>query len=1407
MCATYKDVNIEKYREEKRIFKYKIKKSDTISHLDNDVTVIEIPTKHISDFGDVELIRISQVDEFVKQCHFRGYPAYEKNLNERSYLANPDLSNSGSRQHEFKVDSSFMTFYDRAAVPQLVKGFSGSAIFANFGNDLYLVGIISKFKKSGAFICHSFDKFFREKTLIYDFHSECIIPGESLSCLLENTLKQLKPRYSESNFELPIEKKIDALVGNSSRRIFLTQYFNFNFANVERFTLDSEHVLERFLKLSKNMNVIDLDGNVINYRAKIDVLRKEMESILKLCKAYAKDCRDISLVDDLEAIVVSSLQNFKEFNNSIANFRNSADIVKLLRDTESKVLALSHSFDDFRFMNNKVILVKSKAGYGKSQLMGYLAKKWSSNKVPCFLILGQSLSEHAFPWLQIKKQISSDNCGQEDFLSVLEKMGKAAEHPVVIFIDAINEGKGIPLWNQFYTSFVETLQSYNWIKVILSYRTTYEKALFEGITIDPKIVIDHLGFKGREKEAVNFFFQDAGLPVPNLPSYSDNFSNPLFLKLFVIYYKKHQNIVDPKELLGLSKIFKNFFSYINHNLGKNANHPYESEKLDLVGLCIKSFVKSITESNKSYINYMDSYVLIEDTVRVFLEKPGFLNSLISEDLFSESIYWDNDSDYEYGIVFSYQKMGEFLIARHLLEGKSIKELKELRPTKNPIIKYLTEINFAHENLGVLESICLLLPEMHGHEVFDIWPQYKDSLIVITSFLNSLSDRSNKGYNENTVKHLKRVLTETRVESNSIWTNVLTFLFEPGNSFNADFLHTFLYDLSLAERDSTWTIYLQGYIGLDAASEISSILQLGLMIDSNDVKLPSTINTITWFLSSSNRKLRDDATRILIIVMAKNMEKILPWMKKFESVNDPYIRQRLYAIAFGSSFRTKNKELLSPISSYIYETIFNQAEVVSDILLRDYARLTIEYHLFNFPDKSIDIKKIRPPYNSKKIRTYPTDEKINGYPLKLGYQEKSYSGIHMILSSMITEHGKPGNMYGDFGRYVFGNAFKNWKSIDENKLSNLAIKLIVDKYGYNRTLSDLDTNLTSDSRQSQNVERIGKKYQWIAFHEILASVSDQFKFSDRWHIDESKLVFKGPWNPNVRDFDPTCITLSNNIISQALPSDYEYKIPKITNTKWISGKGNIPDARKIISYEDLNGEDWFVLEIDCVWYDNNDSLEAEKSLWYQVRSYITQDSEHSKILKWAKKQNFMGRWLPESTSRTEQYLGEYFWSPSNESFRNEYYSGNLWQELVEERGGKSIGKVSVAALQYLWEKEITGSRSFYVPNEYLFKLLELTPSRKDAMFTNSGDKLVAFDPSFNGEKVSCLVVNKRELLNKLKENHLNIFWTVLGEKQLTEYGDDRQKKYSLPTEISIVVSYKNDKLHKKENILVKDQTKA
>jgi len=272
-----------------------------------------------------------------------------------------------------------------------------------------------------------------------------------------------------------------------------------------------------------------------------------------------------------------------------------------------------------------------------------------------------------------------------------------------------------------------------------------------------------------------------------------------------------------------------------------------------------------------------------------------------------------------------------------------------------------------------------------------------------------------------------------------WETILSVTALPGHFFNAYSLHNHLVNLSLPDRDAGWTQFLKYKFNNDSA--VKRLIDWAWSendkthISDESIKLLSI--ALTWFHTSTNRQLRDCSTKALVCLLQDRLNVLVEVLEIFEKVNDPYVYERLFAVAYGCALRTKQKEVLTQISEYIFKTIFkDKDEIYPHALLRDYARGVIEFAKFSGCNLPFQIELVRPPYRSSFTKKYPTNDSISKL-YELDYKSKNFKdyqwGQNSILSSMATEHGH--RMYGDFGRYTFQRALRSW-DVDPNKLSNL-----------------------------------------------------------------------------------------------------------------------------------------------------------------------------------------------------------------------------------------------------------------------------------------------------------------------------------------------------------------------------------
>ena len=66
----------------------------------------------------------------------------------------------------------------------------------------------------------------------------------------------------------------------------------------------------------------------------------------------------------------------------------------------------------------------------------------------------------------------------------------------------------------------------------------------------------------------------------------------------------------------------------------------------------------------------------------------------------------------------------------------------------------------------------------------------------------------------------------------------------------------------------------------------------------------------------------------------------------------------------------------------------------------------------------------------------------------------------------------------------------------------------------------DASVASLDRHAEGgrTERIGKKYQWIALHELLARIADHCRYHEPWADQQGP--YEGPWQLSLRDIDPS-----------------------------------------------------------------------------------------------------------------------------------------------------------------------------------------------------------------------------------------------------------------------------------------------
>jgi hypothetical protein len=1133
-----------------------------------------------------------------------------------------------------------------------------------------------------------------------------------------------------------------------------------------------------------------------------------------ICKNLLKLTGDI--VTELYNLIEAKRKEKKELQSSSYYSRPYASELNSIYEFEDSINKAINYFNSApcKLYNNPFLLITGDAGMGKSHLLADVIERRKSNNMLSLLLLGENFSTKELPWTQIiNNQLRKAGIDEFIFLDALNAKAESIQSRIIIFIDAINEGEGRNIWPKSIKHFIETVKEYPWLGLVLTVRSSFERLITPVAVLTSDIITRtvHKGFYGVEYEAASKFFKHYNITQPHYPLLNPEFQNPLFLKLFCqsISEKGFKEI--PQGYEGIVTIVDSFIDNINERLSSEAYLYYDEHK-KLVQKAVYSIIQEMAVQNIDAISYEEADNIVD---KIFSNncaiKEPYLKRLISEGLFNVDLFWEENGKSYDVVFFAYQRFQDHITVSMLLNdycdfgssnyGDAVKKMEQLLST-----------NFvASENQNIIDALSIQIPERLNKELFELFPEKKEYSSIIDGFINSLIWRKHQTIGDSADNYVTDVILKDEYYVNYFFDIIISKTFSTTFSFNATYINFFLKNFSLAERDARWTTFLQNKYG--EKSDSNSVRRLINWAWNDDDKsyigdeeIYLTSVCLTWFLTSSNRYLRDSATKALICMLCGRQSLLIRLLKEFKTVNDPYVYERLYAVAYGITVRSFNKHHAKILCDYVYQTIFNQDIVYQHILLRDYARGIIEYALTKETTLEIDLKKIRPPYSSVMLpQKFPTNKLVD----KL-YAPKGNSGNYdgenwgstAILNSMTTEYGRGIAGYGDFGRYTFQHAFDDW-DIDYNGLSNYAVKLIFE-LGYNPLVFSKFDSEQGTGRINGHLERIGKKYQWIIFYELLARVSDQCVLKDEsdWNSPKKAINFEGPWYPYVRDIDPTMIIRDTKheryeAYSQHWWFNKNYSYWKDADEIWINKLDDLPQPEDIIQVFNENNCAWLWLEMQPTWSEPK-SLRVEfkdtdrKSITYWVNSYIIDRTEFEKFKKeFSKSVKYND--LPDTRTMYTVFSREYYWSSAFNFFNKPYYDGRQPTEIYDKKN-TYIGNAFRTAEYFLWEEEFDRSKNlaiqFYKPSHFLQKQLSLEFSTKEGEFVNEFGEMVCFDPSVNQKSISGLLIEKQTLVEWLNRENLSIFWIVLGEKNILSH-NWRNKTYPSQVQFCGLYSMKDN----------------
>lgn len=1014
-------------------------------------------------------------------------------------------------------------------------------------------------------------------------------------------------------------------------------------------------------------------------------------------------------------------------NNNPNKEKWSPKIKDFYRDEYPKLQPL---IDKWRLGKNQIVLAKGKAGMGKTHYVCATAERLCK-EMNVYLLFGSRFSEDQDFEAQL---CSMMGIGENALQKLNDKMIEENSNALII-IDALNEGATEYFWNVAMKRMETLLKLYDRLKLLITYR---EDENFD-LSI-PCSIIELRGFEANTNEAIQKYFayyqiEDSDGEIQK--RYFSEFNEPLFLSMFCVVAN-----CDFRFTMGdfsYSELFHQYIKYRNDIVSKGVD---EDSHRNVTEKALMKFANySLYYNQCSDISRQKARHYADQICRNRTWSNNLLNWILKENLMLST------GQQGERLMFGYQKMGDFLMADIFMHNKMTDAAK---------VDFILEKGTHREYASYRRFIIALLSE------WELTPQLLERKIATKMYHLILASLRHHGKNNQAI--LK-------------W-------MQNNNIFSVRILHDFLQDLTLevfmvahhvlksadmAHRDKAWsTMVNKEYSHRLDAQWFADFIAI-IPREDTDEGWSKVVILLCWMCTSPHPYVRGVVMRKLVEIFGNKPQMALFALNEFFDCNDPYVVQVVTSAIYGYLLRKHDATDAAKIADLILRFFYQDHKAPEDILVRQWTMLTLD-----LADKlngiNTHFSAISPPFVSK-----------NPYDLVVDKAEeisKDYFGLSNGSWKMYeTLYG-----FSDFRRYIIGTNSRTKSDVflkrENNGIQGVLlsdIQLMVANiakhdFHWNDDLGKLDDNVYSEGRYNNLTERFGKKYLWLALYKADALLSDHFKVADGCNYLYSPTendIEPTPYPWHTREYsriDPTILNASDTQAYTSFQADELEDVQTETNEQWMSKEHQIPKPRLMV--KDADGSEWIVLT--C--YDGY-KLDAEggtvKDLFLFSNAAFIKDTKLEIFGKWAARQNFYGRWMPERRNGSIDYLwNEYPWA---ETYKRTLHDVDDW----ENPGNGSTFKINLsyeAQLQEEWigldETEMY-LKEASMPNHFVMKALNLYTAERGVVRDKSNNAIAA--RNFSIGKMNGLAMRKDYLDQYLSDNNLALVFYSLGEKYIIQKG--------------------------------------
>lgn len=872
-----------------------------------------------------------------------------------------------------------------------------------------------------------------------------------------------------------------------------------------------------------------------------------------------------------------------------------------------------------KLAGTQVALMTGPAGIGKTYLaIDAVARRLAKGR-PSVVMHGRWFKNHD-PLADLRDllQMPSDLTGEET-IALLDESARTAGTPVLLVIDALNDTRPRSLWRDNLDRLITVVGRYSHVRLLLTARTHYvAQVLPPGVTL-PRF--EHTGFEGVEFEAVSEYAAFYGLEAPTSPPIHGEFDNPLYLRLVCEALQANSRLSLDQANMGLDELAKMVLDNANIIISDRVD---ASPSDRVVHRAMHALAAAIAdEGGEPLTRAKAQAVLVTIWSDVSAEK-SLLDALIAQGLIEEDVIPDG-SPYGADIVaITFERIGHHLIVSDALAG-----LTDAAGIRDQLAGRLGQLIGRDETIdvGILEATSVVVAERLGLELTEFESEIGNFDAIAAAVIAGTGWRSVTSITDKTGDIIVRALTR-KASFDAGLTMLFRLAARPGHPLNAEFLHRFLNRWNMGARDQ----FLSGWLHIThgTSGAVDRLIRWAREKPIHQVGKDTTrlwITALLWTTSTTDRRVREPATIAAARLLTRHPGEAAGLLERFSVVNDEWVVERALEVAYSALLANGSDTDWAAAAEVVWTSFFaSPADLTANVAVRDAARCILEAanDRANLPE-GVTVAQFRPPYASAWPLEWPTQGEIAQY--------KSHDYPKLVQSTT----------QDDFYRYKLEYDLKDRPGINVPAAARWVVAEVI-RLGYRAEWhASFDGYVLCKYGGGRGkppwIERIGKKYQWIALNRLIGHVSDHApKTPNSW--DPPPAPVPGPATTVSRQIDPTVIEFvpADNAPRSWVPTyDWAPTAAK-THAQWVAHDTDLPTIA--VTDAEHEGHPFIVLSGYYEWNDGKDYSKGTRKIWTHLYAHVVNTSDLSAALTNLEGRDLLDHGLSNFPQTHDGYVGEF-----------------------------------------------------------------------------------------------------------------------------------------------------------------------